>query len=125
MPRKLTKNASESAVHRVNNRLRERFRLTLRYMSLFDKTLLAEILDRHSDSALLDNAALELRLASAFETTIAKRYQNLLVVDAEEYERLLIRLEEAEAFRRKVTIMPARDVPDARRKQATNTAPRK
>jgi len=72
--------------------------------------LLADILDRHSDSAPLDHAAPELRLASAFETTIARQYQNLLVVDAEEYERLLKRLEEAEAFRRKVVIMPARDV---------------
>ena len=110
MPRKLTNNASAAAVRRLNNRLRERFRLTLRYMSLFDKTLLAEILDRHSDSAPLDDAAPELRLASAFETTIAKHCQDLLVVDAEEYERLLSRLEEAEAFRRKVTMMPARDV---------------
>jgi len=110
MPRKLTNNASAAAVRRLNNRLRETFRLTLRYMSLLDKTLLVEILDRHLESAPLDSAAPELRLASAFETTIAKHCQDLLVVDAEEYERLLSRLEEAEAFRRKVTIMPARDV---------------
>ena len=110
LPRKLSKNGSKSAVRRIDNRLRERFRLTLRCMSLFDKTLLAEILDRHEDHAPLEMAAPELRLASAFETAIAKHYQDLLVVDAEEYERMLKRLAELESFRKKVTVMPARDV---------------
>ena len=78
-------------------------------MSLFDKTLLAEILERHEDHAPLYDAAPELRLASAFETAIATHYQDLLVVDAEEYRRMLERLEVLEAFRKKVAVMPARD----------------
>ncbi len=76
-------------------------------MSPSDMALLAVILDRYVENTRQPG---ELLLASAFETSIALHCEDLLVVEADEYNRLLKRLEEAEAFRKKVTMMPARDV---------------
>lgn len=109
-PRKLSKNAAASFERKLNHRLRFEFQLAMKFLSPFDKKLLLEILERHLDDGESCRAVPELKLASAFETTIGKGCDDLLVVYADDYKRLLGRLEEAEAFRKKVTMMPARDV---------------
>ena len=101
--------ASAARDRRIDRELRGSFRIALHYLTSCDKALLTEILDRYSENSAGRDVT-GVALASAFETSIALHRDDLLVVDANEYDRLLKRLNEAEAFRRKVTIMPARDV---------------
>jgi hypothetical protein len=108
MPRKLTVDTAATRDRRIDRELRGSFRIALHYLTSGDKALLTEILDRYSENSGRDVTGVA--LASAFETSIALHRDDLLVVDANEYDRLLKRLNEAEAFRRKATIMPARDV---------------
>ena len=110
MPRKLTKDAPASVQRKLDRHLRFEFQLAMKYLSPFDKKLLLEILERHLDGQGTCLAVPELKLASAFETAIDESCDDLLVIRAEDYERLLKRLDEAEAFRKKVTVMPEREV---------------
>ena len=113
MPRKLTTNAAAARDRRVDRELRESFRVSLHYLNTSDKALLTEILDRYSENS----AGRDVRgfaLASAFETSIAFHHDDFLVVNADEYDRLLKRLEEAEkslgipAGRPKLLVFPTR-----------------
>ena len=113
MPRKLTTNAAAARDRRVDRGLRESFRVSLHYLNTSDKALLTEILDRYSENSAGRNVR-GVALASAFETSIALHYDDLLVVNADEYDRLRKRLEQAEkslaipSGRPKLLMFPAR-----------------
>jgi len=113
MPRKLTTNAAAARDRRVDRELRESFRVSLHYLNPSDKALLTEILTRYSENAMGRDVK-GVALASAFETSIALHHDDLLVVKADEYGRLVKRLEQAEkslaipAGRPKLLMFPAR-----------------
>jgi len=95
MPRKLTTNAAAARDRRIDRELRSSFRASLHYLTSGDKALLTEILDRCSENSAGRDVT-GVALASAFETSIAFDRDDLLVVNADEYDRLVKRLEEAE-----------------------------
>jgi hypothetical protein len=116
MPRKLTTNAAAARDRRVDRELRSSFRVSLHYLTSGDKVLLTEILDRCSENSAGRDVT-GVALASAFETSIAFDRDDLLVVNADEYDSLLKRLEQAEkkvaissapAGRPKLLMFPAR-----------------